>query len=129
MLQSKHVLVLLTVVIALGLTAGSAAAAAAGEGNSGSTDSAATLIVSPNPVASGGATYHMSGCGYDSSKQVNLVIAEPTTTAFFGTPTDSTGCIYATFWTDGSGTYDISASQTGKGHKQIQMASTTLTVT
>src|SRR6266508_1563591 len=113
MLQSKHFLVLLTVVITLGLTAGSAA----GEGNSGSTGSAATLKASPNPVASGGATYHMSGCGYDSSKQVNLVIAEPTTTGFFGTPTDSTGCIYATFWTGGSGTYNITASQTGKGHK------------
>jgi hypothetical protein len=125
--QSKHFLVLLTVVTTLGLTGGSAAAATAGAMIS--TGSAATLSASPNPVASGGATYHMSGCGYDSTKQVNLTIAEPTTTAFFGTPTDSKGCIYATFWTDGPGTYNITASQTGKGHKQTLMASTTLTVT
>jgi hypothetical protein len=87
----------------------------------------ATLSASPNPAPAWGA-YHLAGCGYVAGKNVNLVIDQPSASAFYAVAPSSSGCIYSTFWAEGAGAYSIKAYQSLKGTKQTLMASTTLSV-
>src|SRR5262245_61343737 len=106
-------------------------AAIAGKGggaSGGGTTSSAWVSASPNPV-SAWTQYTITGCGFSTATQVNLVIDEPGTRAFFAARLDSSGCIYLLMTAANSGSYHIQAYQGLSGHKQTLVASTYLTVT
>jgi hypothetical protein len=110
--------------LVVGLIAGTAFAA---RGGPVSGTARATLSASPSP-AQAWASYRITGCGYVTGQNVNLVIQEPAAQAFYAAAPDGSGCIASTFWADGQGTYTIKAYQHLKGTKQTLMGATTLAV-
>jgi len=100
-------------------------------GHQTTSTSRASVSASPNPVASGGSSYTLSGCGYVLGKSVNVVVNEPKAMLFTSVGTDSSGCMRLMLWTgDAPATYAISTYQQLRGGtKQTLMASTSLQVT
>jgi hypothetical protein len=109
----------------------SALAANSGNGHGGKPgggSSSASLILSPNPVASW-SPFWGTGCGYTVGRQVNIVVNSPYWNAGLPVGVDGNGCIRFQFWVDGPGTYGVKAMQSLSGNKQMVLASASLTVT
>jgi hypothetical protein len=113
-------------VVAAVLAFGLVPVALAGKGG-GTTTSSATLTVNPTSVAWGD-SFQGSGCGYTQGKQVNVVVASPSSRTFFPTGVDGNGCIFFTAWSSDRGQYTVSTYQSSNGGKQRLMASASLTV-
>lgn len=97
-------------------------AAAAGPATS------ATLTVTPNPVAAGGATYTVRGSGYKVGTYVAIQLYEPGCCRFFSIMPDAYGNIAFSTTTAGPGSYKVEARQRLGGRKTTLMASTSFTV-
>jgi len=96
----------------------------------------ATLTVSPNPTVftDSNAYFTFTGCGYDPSTGVVIVVDGPEQQSFFGGPTDTSGCIdiVENGFVTVPGTYNATSNQDYQRgqtiHRQLR-ASATLTVT
>jgi hypothetical protein len=62
------------------------------KGGGGGSAGTATLVVSPNPVATN-SDFRVSGCGYKPSAGVQLNLYAPGTTSVWAVTADSAGCL------------------------------------
>lgn len=67
----------------------------------------ATLVVTPNPVAAGGATYTVTGTGYPAGKLVAVALGNPGCCVAFNVAADATGKINFQRTTGFPGTYTL----------------------
>jgi hypothetical protein len=89
---------------------------------------AATLTVTPNPVAAYGGSYTVRGSGYKVGVFVAIQLYEPGCCRFFSIMPDAYGNIAFTTTTAGPGTYKVEARQRLNSRKTTLMATTTFTV-
>jgi hypothetical protein len=85
----------------------------------------ATLVVTPNPAAAGGAVYTVSGSGYGAGQMVAIALANPGCCVSWNVLSDAAGNISFQRTTGGPGTYYVYAYKYGKG---TLLASTSFTV-
>jgi hypothetical protein len=88
----------------------------------------ATLTVTPNPVAAGGATYVVTGSGYKVGTFVAIQLYEPGCCRFFSIMPDANGNIAFAATTVGPGTYKVEARQRLGGRKTTLVGTATFTV-
>ena len=135
-------LIILAIVIALALGAALAGgtgapagadsvfAARSGQGGGGGgggkpPKSSATLSVTPNPVAAGGAVYSVTGGGYGAGAMVAVNLSTPGCCLAFNVLADSSGRISFETTTNGPGTYYVKTYRYGT---TTLLASTSFTV-
>ena len=85
----------------------------------------ATLSVTPDPIAAGGATYAVSGGGYGAGAMVAVNMATPGCCMAFNVLADSSGRISFEATTAGAGTYYVKTYRYGT---TTLLASTSFTV-
>jgi hypothetical protein len=107
--------------------AGSVLAAKGGNGGGGKpSGTSATLVVTPDPVAAGGAVYTVTGSGYPPGQLVPIALGNPGCCVSFNVLADSAGNIRFERTTGFAGTYSIKAYKVGR--KVTLFAQTTFVV-
>ena len=106
--------------------AGKPTGGAGGGGHGGKGGSySATLVVSPNPVAAGGATFSVTGSGFPHDGMVGISIANPGCCLAFNVAANSSGAISFSYTTGSAGSYVLKAYKYGT---TTIIAQTTFTV-
>lgn len=120
------VLLVATLVVAVGAAA--VAAPKADRSGGGKGDSQVTLTVNPDPAVSFEDHYVVSGCGMAPEMLTDINIRMPHATLFFSVETDAAGCFSFTRLADRVGGYTIDAYQVLKGKRASHVATGQLEV-